>query len=112
MGRGERRVRGGWAGVRGGLNRLELTSPSSADVHQLEAPTYLFIQMQLCRKESLKDWLAKNIRNRSQKVVSDYFQQVLPTSLSLCVRGVSCSSGETYPHNTLLYPTSLCRHMY
>ena len=84
MGRGERRVTVGWAEGRRGLNRLELTSPSSTDVHQLEAPTYLFIQMQLCRKESLKDWLAKNIRNRSQKVVSDYFQQVLPTSLSVC----------------------------
>ena len=45
-------------------------------VHQLEAPTYLFIQMQLCQKESLKDWLAKNVHNRPQRVVSHYFQQV------------------------------------
>jgi translation initiation factor 2-alpha kinase 3 len=61
---------------------------SSRDVHQLEAPTYLFIQMQLCRKESLKDWLAQNVRNRQQRVVSNYFQQVLEAVMYVHQKGL------------------------
>ncbi len=39
-------------------------------------PLCLFIQTQLCRKGTLKDWLLKNMDNRPKGVVFDYFEQV------------------------------------
>lgn len=41
-----------------------------------EPPTYLFIQMQLCKKESLKDWLRSNVTNRCHGKVMHFFDQV------------------------------------
>ena len=41
-----------------------------------EPPTYLFIQMQLCQKESLKDWLRSTITNRPHSKVMSFFNQV------------------------------------
>ena len=37
---------------------------------------YLYIQMQLCQKESLKDWLGNNSQPRDKTEVLDYFDQI------------------------------------
>ncbi|XP_045482611.1 eukaryotic translation initiation factor 2-alpha kinase-like isoform X2 [Harmonia axyridis] len=42
----------------------------------LDPPIFLYIQMQLCQKESLKDWLFKN-ETRDKVVVYDFFSQIL-----------------------------------
>lgn len=38
---------------------------------------YLFIQMQLCRRESLKEWLRDNVSSRSAYVVLPMFEQIV-----------------------------------
>jgi len=40
-----------------------------------QAPLYLFIQMQLCRRESLKDWLKSNTQ-RDHLFCLQIFEQV------------------------------------
>ena len=83
------------------MRQKEEVGPCSVNLHQyqvivsfpsvtdsimdlvVEPPTFLFIQMQLCQKASLKDWLASNITNRQRETVINYFEQVLPPS-SLC----------------------------
>ena len=40
-----------------------------------EPPTYLFIQMQLCRKDSLREWL-KSTHKRERNIIMHFFEQV------------------------------------
>ncbi|VVC32390.1 Hypothetical protein CINCED_3A017374 [Cinara cedri] len=38
---------------------------------------YLYIQMQLCHKNSLREWLKDNIKNRDMKYILDIFSQII-----------------------------------
>ena len=55
-------------------------SPSLDSRHllcsRMDPPSFLFIQMQLCQKESMKDWLRINIHNRQRTVILNHFEQV------------------------------------
>lgn len=45
-------------------------------IQNISNPVFLYIQMQLCQKESLKDWLLKN-NVRNYGVVLNIFSQIL-----------------------------------
>ncbi|CAH1153719.1 unnamed protein product [Phaedon cochleariae] len=50
-------------------------------------PIFLYIQMQLCQKESLKDWLAHNL-DREFKVILQIFSQILEAVEYVHLRGL------------------------
>lgn len=57
--------------------------PDSITALGAEPPTYLFIQMQLCQKESLKEWLTINVHNRRRETILHFFTQVMYVSTCL-----------------------------
>lgn len=59
-------------------NSTEVSKSTGSD-HNSQAlpPSFLYIQMQLCRKESLKEWLRSNGSGRSRKTVMFFFEQIL-----------------------------------
>ncbi|XP_002128488.2 eukaryotic translation initiation factor 2-alpha kinase 3 [Ciona intestinalis] len=47
------------------------------DAHPHDNTIYLYIQMQLCKKESLREWLAANVEKRDFHYCLNVFQQVV-----------------------------------
>ena len=69
----------------------------------------LFIQMQLCRKDSLRDWLRTSVEARSRRTVLLYFEQVSLAAVH-CIAGVEllpCSPSNCRPW--MLSATSITR---
>ena len=68
------------------IHSVQVTDKTSAkqsvskDSNQSGAPTqklYIYIQMQLCKRETLKDWLNANNMTRDRNVVLDIFSQIV-----------------------------------
>lgn len=64
-----------WKRPRRRPHSLDITS-NGLVVQQPPPPTFLYIQMQLCRKESLRDWLNKN-KDRDPSIIWKYFEQIV-----------------------------------
>lgn len=70
----------------------DLQSFSTSTRHQVcsivDPPTFVFIQMQLCQKESLKDWLKTNIYNRQRNEIWKMFDQILNAVVYVHTKGL------------------------
>ncbi|GLH14717.1 Eukaryotic translation initiation factor 2-alpha kinase [Gryllus bimaculatus] len=57
----------------------EVTSSEDLSVQIVSPPTrmYLYIQMQLCLKESLREWLYDNVTKRDRKKMLQIFEQIV-----------------------------------
>jgi serine/threonine protein kinase len=51
-------------------------------------PSFLFIQMQLCQKQSLKDWLRINIHNRERTEILKQFEEILDAVVYVHKKGL------------------------
>lgn len=76
------------------LKTNDVTSASALNSSRM----YLFIQMQLCKKESLKDWLKDNVRDRHSSAIINIFNQIVQAVEYVHMQGlihrdlkVSCS---------------------
>lgn len=54
----------------------DAVSPAGGCAGVVLPSAQLFIQMQLCRKDSLRDWLRTSVETRSRRTVLLYFEQV------------------------------------
>lgn len=57
------------------------------DIKQKDPPVFLYIQMQLCKKESLKEWLQENVE-RNYDVCLAIFKQILSAVEYVHLRGL------------------------
>ena len=60
-----------------GLPKQEHEVDTKGLVDPLAPKLYLYIQMQLCRRESLKDWLNANTLQRDRREMLDIFDQIV-----------------------------------
>ncbi|XP_018333470.1 eukaryotic translation initiation factor 2-alpha kinase [Agrilus planipennis] len=65
-----------WRKPRQRPQSLDITSQGNVFTNDKTPPAFLYIQMQLCREESLKDWL-KNNKNREKTILLNIFTQIL-----------------------------------
>lgn len=59
------------------LDLINRTSDLLREIPKVQSRMYLYIQMQLCQKQSLKDWLTQNTYEERQHQVVPIFEQII-----------------------------------